>query len=142
MPRAGRVVAMSKPPRCLKVLIIEDEEDTAVSLARLMSLGGHDVTVARSGPEGVKLAIETRPEVILLDLGMPKMDGYQVASRLRATGDFDDVLIVALSGHGMASDRARSAASGIDHHLVKPTVPTDLETLITAGERESQRLAP
>ena len=92
----------------------------ADSLAMLLGMLGYRVDVARSGEAGLAAAIATRPDAILLDIGMPGMDGYEVASRLRARGDFDDVLIIAVTGFGMESDRRRSREAGIDHHLVKP----------------------
>jgi CheY-like chemotaxis protein len=91
---------------------------------------GHRVDVAHSGVAGLATAIATRPDTILLDIGMPVMDGCEVARRLRATGDFDDALMIAISGHGMPSDRRRSAAAGINHHLVKPSDPGDLLKLL------------
>src|SRR4051794_8440854 len=77
-------------------------------------LRGHRVAVARSGLEGLIVALATRPEVILLDIGLPDLDGFEVASRLRATGEFDGVLIIAITGYGTESDRRRSSAAGID----------------------------
>src|SRR4051812_6461097 len=102
------------------ILIVEDNADAADSLAMLLGLRGYQVDVARTGAEGLAAAIATRPGVILLDIGMPGMDGYEVASRLRARGDFDDVLIIAITGFGTAWDRRRSREAGVDHHLVKP----------------------
>src|SRR3954463_6469937 len=90
------------------ILIVEDNDDTADALARLLRWRGHRVAVARSGPEGLELALATRPGAILLDLGLPGMDGYEVATRLRARDDFDDVLIIAVTAHGRESDRLRS----------------------------------
>src|SRR3954462_11056685 len=91
------------------ILIIEDNDDTADALARLLRWHGHRVAVPRSGPEGLRLALATRPGLILLDLGLPGMDGYEVATRLRARDDFDEVAIIALTAHGGESYRLRSA---------------------------------
>jgi len=135
----GRRAIMNNAALGRKLLIIEDEADTANSLAMLMRLRGHQVGVARSGPDGLKAALEARPEIILLDLGLPSLSGYEVASHLRATGEFEDVLIVAISGYGRRSDRDRSSAAGIDHHLVKPVSQTDLEALIQTGKRTYAR---
>ena len=112
------------------ILVIDDDEDTADSLAMLLRLLGHAVVVARSGREGIEAALAAKPDAILLDVGMPGLDGYNVATRLRSGGGFDDVPIIALTGHGMESDRRRSAAAGIDHHLVKPFDVVDLVKLL------------
>jgi len=112
------------------ILIIEDNADAADSLARLLGIYGYQVDVARSGDAGLAAAVATRPDAILLDLGMPGLDGYEVASRLRARGDFEDVLIIAVTGYGRESDRARSVAVGIDHHVLKPCDLGDLVELL------------
>jgi CheY-like chemotaxis protein len=123
------------------VLLVEDLNDAADSLAMLLRLLGHRVDVARSGTEGLAMALATRPEVVLLDLGLPQMSGYEVASRLRTTGGFEDVLIIAITGYGMVSDRERSAAAGIDHHLLKPASLEDLERLLCVAPTASRRRA-
>ena len=101
--------------------------DAASSLARLLTrLYGQEVRVAHDGPEALTAAEEFGPEVVLLDIGLPGMDGYEVARRLRADAQFGGTLIVALTGWGQESDRRRSEEARIDHHLVKPV---DLDTL-------------
>src|SRR4051812_11341226 len=92
-----------------RVLIIEDRADVADCMAKLLSLKGHRVRVARSGTEGLELALSIVPEVILLDIGLPGLNGYEVASRLRSCREFDTVLIVAMTAYGEDSDRRRSA---------------------------------
>jgi CheY-like chemotaxis protein len=127
----------------VRVLIIEDEPDTARSMAMLLELLGHRPEVARSGPEGLVIALATRPEAILLDIGLPGLDGYQVAARLRAAGDFDGVLIVACSGFATSRDRARSAEAGIAHHLAKPVdIDTITALLDEAATRRSRAEEP
>jgi two-component system, chemotaxis family, CheB/CheR fusion protein len=128
-------MASSIPPR--RILIVEDHADTADTMAAFLRYRGHQVDVARSGYAGLVAAIATEPEVILLDLEMPGMDGWEVARRLRATGEFDDVLIIAITGYGWESDRRSSAAAGIDHHLVKPILVEELERLLRAGREAS-----
>jgi CheY-like chemotaxis protein len=85
--------------------IFEDDKDTADRLAILLSVCGHHVKIARSGPEGLKFVLDARPEVIHLDPGLPSINGYEVASRLRATEGIQDALIVTISGYGRASGR-------------------------------------
>src|SRR4051794_15820107 len=121
---------MANPASPRRVLIVEDVADYADSMAMLLRLLGHQVAVARSGFEGLIVALATRPEVILLDIGMADLDGFEVASRLRATGEFGGVLIIAITGYGRASDREHSAAAGIDHHLVKAASLEEVERLL------------
>ncbi len=102
-----------------KVLVVDDNADSARGLARFLKLSGHDVAVAHDGPSAIEVACGFSPEVILLDIGLPGMDGYEVASRLRS-GGFPSAVIVAVSGYGQDDDRRRSRDCGIDHHLVKP----------------------
>jgi two-component system CheB/CheR fusion protein len=105
----------------------------------LLSLRGHQVEIARSAPEGLKIALDVRLEIILRDLGRPSINGYEVASRLRATEGFEDVLILAIPGYGMASDRELSIADGIDYHLLKPVPLEELESVIDNGTSPPER---
>ncbi|WP_435010352.1 ATP-binding protein [Tundrisphaera lichenicola] len=103
----------------MRVLVVDDNVDSTIGLAKLLKTLGHDVQVAHSGPEGIERARECKPDVLLLDIGLPGMDGYAVASLLRREG-FDKTLIIAVSGYGQDQDRQRSKESGFDHHLIKP----------------------
>jgi CheY-like chemotaxis protein len=115
------------------VLIVDDNADMASGLSRLLGALGHQVDVAADGPAGVEAARRNCPDVILLDIGLPGMDGYEVARRLRGEG-MTDTLIVAVSGYDGEEDRRRSLESGMDHHLPKPV---NLKTLLTLiGERQ------
>ena len=112
---------------CRRILIVDDNEDAATSLARLLSmLDGHSVQVAHDGPSALALAADFEPEVVILDIGMPGMDGYEVARRFRARPESQQTRLLALSGWGQEKDRERSRAAGFEHHLVKPV---DLELL-------------
>ncbi len=113
-----------------RILVVDDNTDAGESLALLLRLGGHEVGVAHDGPAGLHLAQRERPEIIILDIGMPGMDGYEVARRLRQQPGLERVLLVALTGKGTLEDRHRSAAAGFDHHLVKPADLKALERLI------------
>jgi len=112
-----------------RLLVVDDNEDSAVSLAMLLRLQGHDVRVAYSGAAALDLAASYRPDMILLDIGMPGMDGYEVARRLRQTPDLKHIVLAALTGWGQQADRCRTAEAGFDHHLVKPVESKALEAL-------------
>jgi PAS domain S-box-containing protein len=109
----------------LTILVVEDNEDTARAMARLLRLLGHDVNVVLDGHAALSEARARRPDVILLDLGLPGMDGYEVAKTLRDEG-FGDTLIIAVSGYGEEQARQRTRDCGFNHHLVKPV---DIDTL-------------
>jgi signal transduction histidine kinase len=115
-----------------RVLVVDDNRDGAESLAMLLRLWGHEVRVAYDGPSALRLAEAERPEVVLLDIGLPGMDGYQVARRLRERSGGARQLLVALTGYGQGEDRRRSQQAGFDHHLVKPLDPDELQRLLTA----------
>jgi two-component system CheB/CheR fusion protein len=112
------------PPR--RVLVIEDNLDAAESLREVLELDGHEVRVAGAGPEGIALAEELTPEVILCDIGLPGMDGYEVARALRALPRLRGTLLVALSGYALPDNLRRAAEAGFHEHLAKPP---DLERL-------------
>lgn len=119
-----------RPQREARILVVDDNLDTATGLARLLRLLGHDIRTAHDGPSAVAEALAFRPEFILLDIGLPGMDGYQVARQLRQEG-LHDTIIIAISGYGQEEDRRRSEAAGFDHHLVKPVDYNALIPLIT-----------
>lgn len=122
--------SMERDFRSLQVLIVEDNHDAADGLARLVRLGGHQVQVAYSGAVGLLIAQQQNPDVILLDIGLPRVDGYQVIEKLRARPETKDALIVAVTGYGQASDRQRSRDAGFDLHLVKPIQTEKLLALL------------
>jgi CheY-like chemotaxis protein len=113
-----------------RVLVVDDNADAAESLALLLRLSGHQVETAHDGPAALAAARVHRPEVVLLDLGLPGMDGYEVARRLRAETVADDIFLVALTGYGREEDRRRSHAAGFHRHLVKPVAQADLHDLL------------
>jgi PAS domain S-box-containing protein len=115
--------------RSSRVLVVDDNVDNARGLSRLLNLLGHDVRTAHDGPQAIEAARAHRPEVVLLDIGLPGMDGYEVAERLRADACCNDSLIIAVSGYGQPEDLRRSLAAGFDHHLVKPVDPDALMIL-------------
>jgi PAS domain S-box-containing protein len=113
-----------------RILVVDDNVDVVESLALMLRLDGQDVRVARDGPAALEAARVEPPEVVLLDIGMPGMDGCEVARRLRQEPGLGDVLLVALTGWGQEEDRRRTAEAGFDHHLVKPVEPATLHTLL------------
>ena len=105
----------------LRVLVVEDNADAADSLSLLLRLYGHKVEIARTGPTALQMASASRPDVVLLDIGLPGMDGFQVAQRLREKPEFKDVVICAVTGYTPSeADRQRQKETGFDHHYVKP----------------------
>ena len=100
--------------------MVDDNKDSAASLSALLELAGHRADIANDGLEGVRLAEKIRPEVILMDIGMPKLNGYDAARRIRAQEWGKEITLIAVSGWGQESDRTKSKAAGFDAHLVKP----------------------
>lgn len=113
-----------------RVLVVEDNLDAAEAMASLLELGGHDVQVAHSGQEALGAAGAFRPELVLCDIGLPNMSGYEVAAKLRAQPEFAHIRLVAISGYGRDEDRARAREAGFDQHLTKPVEPDRLEALL------------
>jgi CheY-like chemotaxis protein len=125
----------SKPParfRCYRILLVDDNVDGADSLAKLLKLSGHDVHVAYDGPTAIQAATALLPDLVLLDIGLPGMDGYEVARHLRQQPDLKDVPLVAVSGYAREEDRLRSQQAGFNHHLVKPLDPQALPAMFDA----------
>jgi CheY-like chemotaxis protein/nitrogen-specific signal transduction histidine kinase len=131
--RADNGLAVKRDPKNRRVLVVDDNVDSAESLATLLRLDGHDVRLAHSGPAAVETAQIFNPEVMLLDIGLPGFDGYEVARRWRNEPKSQSTLIVAISGYGQDEDRHRSRQAGIDHHLTKPIDFCALEKMIAAG---------
>ncbi|APW62185.1 hybrid sensor histidine kinase/response regulator [Paludisphaera borealis] len=127
LPAASRPptpeASLSRPPGALRssrILVVDDAADHAQALSMLLKCIGHEVRTASHGEEALAIACDQRPEFILLDIGLPGMDGYEVASRLRRQEGSRDAVIIAVSGYGQDEDKRRSREAGFDHHLVKP----------------------
>jgi PAS domain S-box-containing protein len=118
-----------------KILVVDDNRDSATSLALMLQLMGNETRTAHDGIEGLETAAAFRPDVVLLDLGMPRLNGYDTAQRMREQPWGRDVILVALTGWGQESDRKRSRDAGFDHHLVKPVEPALLERLLAESAR-------
>ena len=104
----------------LRVLVVDDNVDTVTTLAMLVQESGHEVRTAYDGLTVVEVALDYRPNVVLLDIGLPGLNGFEVAKRLRQQPALQNAVLVAMTGYGQESDRQRSREAGFDHHLVKP----------------------
>jgi signal transduction histidine kinase/DNA-binding response OmpR family regulator len=135
LPRIARPVAHNPSATSIKsaprrVLIVDDNTDAANSLAMLLTLGGHDARVSYSGQQALEKVEWFQPEVALLDIGLPGIDGYELARRLRAESRLNGIRLVALTGYGQLEDRQRAQAAGFDDHLVKPVDLSALEHVL------------
>lgn len=126
----GDEAAEVAPAQQRRVLVADDNRDSARSLSLILEMLGHRTVIAFDGREALALAERFRPDVMLLDIGMPKLDGYEVARAVRATDWGQDVTLIALTGWGQAEDRRKSGAVGFDHHLLKPVDTQLVEQLL------------
>jgi CheY-like chemotaxis protein len=128
---AKAVSAVSVPATSgCRILVVDDNRDAASSLATLLELSGNTVATADDGPTAIATAATFEPDAVVLDIGMPEMDGYEVARRLRASPRGDRLRIIAVTGWGQEEDRRRAMAAGIDAYLVKPIEPAALHELL------------
>ena len=125
----------STSPRARRVLLVDDNRDSRESLAQLLRLWGYEAETAADGPAALVSARSLRPDAIVMDIGLPGMDGYELARRLRQMRELDDTLLIALTGHGDDEARRRSEAAGIDHHAVKPAQLMELRELLEQRRR-------
>ena len=116
-----------------RILIVEDNQDSALSLKMLLEVLGHVVDVVHDGEQAIVSAAALRPDVILMDIGLPGLSGYEAARRIRSDWKGSPLLIVALTGWGQDQDRQRSADAGIDHHLVKPLELDKLRQILASA---------
>ena len=122
-----------KAPR-RRVLIVDDNEDAANSLAMILNLGGHETASVYTAVDALQRAASFRPDVVLLDIGLPGMDGYEVAQKMRELPGLRDIRLVAVTGYGRSDDRIRARDAGFDDHLTKPVEFAVLERTL-AGIR-------
>ncbi|TAN68144.1 MAG: response regulator [Methylobacter sp.] len=125
-PQAESTSSSSK----LRILVIDDYSDAAESLALMLQTKGYDAITAECGEQGVERAIDFRPQIVLLDIGLPDIDGYEVAKRLRKLPETQGAILIALTGYGQPEDHERSRASGFDYHLLKPVDTEALSALL------------
>jgi CheY-like chemotaxis protein len=116
--------------RNYRILVVDDLRDAADSLAMMLRMTGHDTRTAYDGLEAVQTAAVFQPDVVFLDIGLPKMNGYEVARRIRDEPWGGNVALVAVTGWGQEEDKRRSLEAGFDHHLTKPVDPAALAKLL------------
>jgi len=119
-----------------RILIVDDNQDAADSLAALLGLMGNDVHIAYDGAQALEMVVAVEPQIVLMDIGLPKINGYDAARQMRGIAALPQPLLVALTGWGQVEDRRRSREAGFDHHLVKPVALDDLQAILTRAERQ------
>lgn len=139
-PSAQETISVGNAlPPMFGVLVVDDNRDAAESLGMLLELKGHHVQVAYDGQEAIRILETYRPKLILLDLGLPGMTGYEVARRIRESTDLKTVTIAALTGWGQDEDRKRTKDAGFDHHLVKPADPKEVDKILEGVKKLHDR---
>ena len=124
-------------PADTHVLVIDDDPEVRYSLERVLTSRNYKIMLAGSGEEGIEVARKEQPEVILLDIGLPKLNGYEAARRIRSGPWGRDMFIIALTGWGQNSDKRRATDAGFDQHLTKPVDVTTLENLLNTLQPQS-----
>lgn len=114
----------------VRVLVVDDNKDSSIGLAKILTLRGYEVTLTHDGLSAMELAHNAPPDLILLDVGLPGINGYEVAERLRQDERCKAAVLIAISGHGQEEDRRLSRDAGFDHHLVKPVIYSSLSSLL------------
>jgi PAS domain S-box-containing protein len=137
----GSTLEPGRDTKPCRILVVDDHPDVLESLAMLLELRGHDVATARDGLEAVEVAERFRPELMLLDLGMPRLDGYEACRRIREQVWGKNLMIVALTGWGQDSDRRRAEEARFDDHLVKPVAPSALIEVVAKAQAQAQAQA-
>jgi CheY-like chemotaxis protein len=128
MKNAGRTGGTAA--RQTRILLVEDNQDAATALLEILRLWGHEVVVVHDGASALDQARRSEPDVVLLDIGLPGMDGYTVARSLRLLPGLARIRLIAITGYGQDSDREQSQQAGFDHHLVKPVDLEELRRLV------------
>jgi CheY-like chemotaxis protein len=130
MADANATTAAAVTPKRFRILVVDDNHDSALSLAMMLSIMGHETRTAHDGESAVATAESFLPEVILLDIGLPKLNGYEVAQRIREQPWGTSMFLIAVTGWGQDEDRQRSSEVGLNVHMVKPVEPAALEQLL------------
>jgi CheY-like chemotaxis protein len=130
LPEVSKTVQTAVAGQKKRVLVVEDNTDSAETLAAMLDIMGHEAHIAHDGQEGLAEVARLNPSVVLLDIGLPGMTGFEVAEQLRSSNSNHSLMLIALTGYGSDTDRARAKAAGFDHHLVKPVDFGILEKLL------------
>jgi two-component system, chemotaxis family, CheB/CheR fusion protein len=133
-----------QPARPLRVLAVDDHRDTTDSASQMLTLWGHRPLVAHDAAAAWEMILAEQPDVVLLDIGLPGLNGWELAHRLRAEPLLSGLVLIAVTGYGQAPDLEKSRAAGIDHHLLKPVDPDLLREMLAAiaGSLRPLRTAP
>jgi CheY-like chemotaxis protein len=134
--------ALASTPLPRRVLVIEDNRDARETFRMMLELAGHEVLEAEEGQQGLELLRAVRPDIAVIDVGLPGLDGYEVARRFRAEPASDSVVLVALTGYGTPEARERSQQAGFDHHLIKPVNPELLRELMNRSGPPAHEAMP
>ncbi len=140
-PLAPVVITGTRATERFRVLVVDDNLDTAESLGMLVNAAGYDVRTVHDGPAALQVARDYRPNAVLLDIGLPGLDGYEVAKQLRQQPGLQHILIIAVTGYGRESDRQRSQEEGFDHHMVKPPDYAKLRELLASAAQRGELVA-
>ena len=123
-------------PEKMRVLVVDDNREFAQSCARLLKLADFEVGIAHDGESALKVALEFRPDIVLLDIGLPDIDGYEVARRLKAEPSLPSFTLIAVTAYSHEEARRQAKASGFDHFIVKPMIFADLGPFLTPAPRK------
>ena len=124
---------MARKPKSRRVLVIDDNADAAQAMQMLLESDGHAVRVAHDGKDALELAVSFQPEIVLLDIGLPGMDGYRVAAELREEPSLRNTRLIAVTGYGRPEDVRQARDAGFDDHMIKPIDPSALLRAIAAA---------
>lgn len=141
-PRPAHSASSDTAVRRFRILVVDDNHDSALSLAMVLTMMGHETRTAPDGETALAAAEDFHPEVVLLDIGLPKMNGYEVAQRIRDKAWGTGMFLIAVTGWGQAEDRARSAEVGLNLHMVKPVEATALQAVLANLSRNGQPVQP
>ena len=133
--KAAPSATLTPSKQGFRILVVDDNHDSALSLAMMLSIMGHETRTAHDGESAVATAETFLPEVILLDIGLPKLNGYEVAQRIRESAWGVSMFLIAVTGWGQEEDRQRSSEVGLNVHMVKPVEPAALERLLAELRR-------
>ncbi len=140
------VAPLQPREKSCRVLVVDDNVDAAQTVAMLLDMSGHQCRMAHDGPGGLEAALAWQPDAVLLDIGLPALNGYELARLIRHEPRLKNVVLVALTGYGLEADRQRSREAGFDHHLVKPAdfdeIEKILESISQDGGRREAAAAP